>query len=244
VTLDLREAERSCRTPSLRYPTRAYQSRPRVAKTRCAVHTDQTNEARDLDVLAAQLHADGAEAMLDALEAARQGAYARAGKALRSERAGRLLWRGARPSRKPVLVAAAETASARKLAAGALRRRRRRLVRRGGRLERMGPHDRHRLRVRVKKTRYAIELFGDLFAHPHRRRRMGAALRGLQDSLGELNDIRMNEALAERLSSQAGTAQAGFQAGLIVGRRSGARKKLLKRAVKSYERFVEARPFC
>lgn len=59
--------------------------------------------------------------------------------------------------------------------------------------------ERHRLRMRIKKMRYGAEFFSSLFPGgpvKKRRRFLLGALRGLQDILGEMNDVVVGEALA------------------------------------------------
>jgi inorganic triphosphatase YgiF len=54
----------------------------------------------------------------------------------------------------------------------------------------MDDEARHRLRIEVKKLRYGLEFVAALHAHEGKRqKRFGAALEGLQESLGKLNDI-------------------------------------------------------
>ena len=73
----------------------------------------------------------------------------------------------------------------------ALSKRRRKLRHLGGRLSDMSDADRHRLRIVVKKLRYAGEFFAPLYGGHNiakHRRPFVKALGRLQDSLGELND--------------------------------------------------------
>jgi triphosphatase len=207
----------------------------------------KTNAARDLDVLAprvqARAGAEGAEELAAALEAARAEAYAGVEEALRSERARRLVQAGRRPGRAEVLIDAGETSCARRLAAKALSWRRRQLRRSGKRLREMSPPERHHLRIQAKKTRYTAELFGDLFGHGRRQKRLGGELKSLQDVLGELNDVRVGAALAAQLAVRAGAPEAAFQAGVIAGDCAAGEAALLKQARKAYDRLVDARPF-
>lgn len=82
---------------------------------------------------------------------------------------------------------------------------------------RLDDPQRHRLRKRLKRLRYAVEFGAGLFeARPVRRHLK--ALRALLDRLGALNDVVV--ALdAARSSPQAGTADAGFTLGWLVARR-------------------------
>jgi inorganic triphosphatase YgiF len=54
----------------------------------------------------------------------------------------------------------------------------------------MEPDERHRLRIRIKKLRYALEFVEQLHAHERRRqKRFASAVEDLQEALGELNDL-------------------------------------------------------
>src|SRR5690606_7279388 len=74
-------------------------------------------------------------------------------------------------------------------AAEALERLNRRVRRGGRRLDRLDAAGRHRLRIRVKRLRYAAEFFVGLFDHPRRERRFLEALETTQDAFGVLNDL-------------------------------------------------------
>ena len=57
------------------------------------------------------------------------------------------------------------------------------------RVARMGDRRRHRLRIQVKRLRYALEFAEGLHGHgPRRKRRFAKTLKQLQGSLGRLND--------------------------------------------------------
>lgn len=210
----------------------------------------EMNDARDLDVFEPCLErrrstreADAAAlgALAGALGQARTRAYRQALEALRSERARRLLWQGAAQS--CIDRAGAGRGQARRMVAKALARRSRQVARQGARLAELEPGARHQLRIRAKKARYAAELFGELFGHPRRQLRFAHALKGLQDSLGELNDIHVGKGLARALAEQAGGVQAAFEAGLIAGARIGGEAELLGRAAKAYDRFAAVERF-
>lgn len=80
------------------------------------------------------------------------------------------------------------------LAAKVLAKRHARLRTAGHNIEQLSVADLHRLRIQVKKQRYAVEYFRGLFPRPRTGRYL-RALKHLQDSLGYLNDA----AVAERL---------------------------------------------
>jgi inorganic triphosphatase YgiF len=64
----------------------------------------------------------------------------------------------------------------------------------------LDPKGRHRLRIAIKKLRYASEFFESLFGHPKRRKRFGRMVSDLQDCLGRLNDITVHMSRGHRLA--------------------------------------------
>src|SRR4030095_16546068 len=69
---------------------------------------------------------------------------------------------------------------------------------RGKQLVALSPEERHRVRISAKKLRYACEFFSSLYLHKHVRHYL-AALTGLQDVLGILNDAVTTEQLLQKL---------------------------------------------
>jgi inorganic triphosphatase YgiF len=164
-------------------------------------------EARNLDVLTS----DGAPPPFDrhaALRAAlapqHSRAYDRVAAALASERARMLMlrlafwlelggWRFKPRAEAPVRL----------LAATRLDRQWRRIRRHGAALGRLDPDAEHRLRIEIKKLRYAAEFLAGLFptkVQTGRRDRFMTALRDLQERLGAANDARLANAIAARLA--------------------------------------------
>lgn len=139
------------------------------------------------------------------------------------------------------------------LAAEGLDKLRRQLKRRGRGLERLGAAERHKLRIRAKRMRYALEFFSGLYGR--RRRRCEAflkPLKALQSDLGALNDMVValdkGLALAESGGRAAGDSEAegmqqAFAAGLMIGARAVAEAELLARAADNYAALMDAEPF-
>ena len=165
----------------------------------------QLGEARNLDVLLARIDHAG-EARPKELTALRERAYGTALAALRSDRARALMLK---------LVLWLETGAWRYRARGAedlaplaedrLERRWRRIRRRGQGLARLDEEGRHALRLDIKKLRYAAEFMAPLHAAKPvaaRRDRFVAALKVLQNRLGDLNDSWTAEALAARVPAK------------------------------------------
>lgn len=161
----------------------------------------QLGAVRDLDILAAAVPQNAAEAEQALGRIARE-------RARELERARRILASRRFAAAMLELLAFAEAMPPDEdSAAGPLREAARRLLRRQWRaLRRMpDPGDmtarrRHRFRIRAKTFRFTTDIFGGVFAGgkaPKRRRKMNNALRDLQDVLGRLNDRRNVEQLAE-----------------------------------------------
>src|SRR4029077_9631608 len=77
-------------------------------------------------------------------------------------------------------------------AADQLARRRKKIKKKGKELNKLDPSQRHRLRIQVKKTRYATEFFANLFKEKKAARsgaKLLTALKRMQNSLGGLNDV-------------------------------------------------------
>jgi len=70
----------------------------------------------------------------------------------------------------------------------------------GRRLERLRGPDLHKLRIHIKKLRYATESFSSLLPHKRTRKPL-RCLNKLQDVLGDLNDARTAPRLVDALPS-------------------------------------------
>lgn len=105
-------------------------------------------------------------------------------------------------------------APVRKFAAAVLDVHFKRVRRRGRNIMRLEAEALHGLRIEIKRLRYALEFFGSLFDGREVRRFLDG-LAGLQDFLGELNDM----AVAQRLIVTLGRADSGraFAEGVLTG---------------------------
>jgi triphosphatase len=107
---------------------------------------------------------------------------------------------------------------------------------------------RHKLRIAVKKLRYASDFFGHAFGGRTAKKRLPdfkARLTSLQDRLGALNDIKVHQKLARAAGRPAAkTAQAqAFASGVVSGREQSEIEPLLKAADKDARKFSHIRPF-
>jgi inorganic triphosphatase YgiF len=200
----------------------------------------QLGDARDLDVfvketvaplMAARPDQPGLGDLKTMLEARRGAAFETARQAMRSDAFRQLvlrtaLWLSGGPwsrdlnparvarRRRPLLA----------LARNVLERRTRKIVAKARQPASLDPGRRHKLRVAIKKLRYATEFFSGLFPGrkaARRRAAFGKALTQLQDGLGRLNDIAVHERLADDLvpnaagnSGRAASYAMGFISGL------------------------------
>jgi CHAD domain-containing protein len=122
-----------------------------------------------------------------------------------------------------------------------LRRRYRKVRKRGKDLAQLNVKRRHRLRIQVKKLRYATEFFGDLFQKKavKRQKKFTFGLKQLQNGLGDLNDI----AVDERLIASVAVPKRGFAAGLLTGTEEARENKAMSSAIDGYTKLAKAKSF-
>jgi CHAD domain-containing protein len=192
------------------------------------------NEARDLDVLIARM-----DKPPTSLLNARERAAARVTKALASAPTTRLL----RELTSELVATPPETAGEpgpadepiAVFAAASLDRLGRKLKKKGRHFRDLDDDELHALRITTKKLRYATEFFAGLFPSSKaiaREEHSLQALRGLQDRLGELQDIAVAPAQLARM----GVPEAAWP-------EMPKRKRLLKRADAQFDRVREIKPF-
>jgi inorganic triphosphatase YgiF len=129
-----------------------------------------------------------------------------------------------------------------KFAAEQLRRRSRKVRKRGRRLAELNARKRHKLRIRVKKLRYAAEFFSGLFEAKkaiRRQKKFKSALKRLQGGLGDLNDI----AVDKNLIAGVDPPRHGFAAGLLTGREEAREKKAMLAAVEGHKDLLKFKSF-
>ena len=137
-------------------------------------------------------------------------------------------------------------------AAKELRRRWKKVLERGKRLEELNAQGRHRLRIQGKKLRYAAEFFASAFPSKKsitRQKKFLLGLERLQDALGDLNDIAVNERLSEQLVDGDNLAhnrrfgKKAFAAGRLSGREEARLAPVLQEAKQAYKAFAKKRQF-
>jgi triphosphatase len=224
--------------------------------------------ARDLDVLKqemlapviAQRPADaGLKRLAAALEAARAEAHGAVREMLEQPRCSRLqlelaAWIAEAGWREGVDEAAraAQTAPLAGFARRLLDERFKAARRKGRDLRALDPAERHRLRIALKKLRYAAEFFQSLYSRKGAKRAL-KTLSALQDGLGAMNDLRTAEALMEEIAParpapgrgrrRGDGAALAHAKGLVVGWHGARLAEGEDAAAGLWREFARARPF-
>jgi inorganic triphosphatase YgiF len=182
--------------------------------------TDQLGDARNLDVILATRPNRGAQpdpALRRQLRVRRKDAYRRVQRVLAERRLPSLIldlvawsevgdWRSEESARQPIAA----------FAEARLDRAWKRVRKQGRDFGALAAEERHRLRIEMKKLRYAAEFFASLVPRKARSRQklFLSRLRDLQGLLGELNDIETRRQLAPQLLEGHSSLEAGV-AGLV-----------------------------
>lgn len=217
--------------------------------------------ARDWDVFLSDILAPVADWITDtpalaalhaAAERARDGAYGQAQALLLSPDYTAILldigaWLNGRGWRKQALSekSADLLEPAQDLGRATLKKRHAKLLKAGRHLKTMSVQERHRLRIAVKKQRYATEFFASLFPKKAAQAYV-QRLSALQDHLGLLNDIATADGLTHDL---AGAAAAGehedilYAAGLVVGWHQQELKAHEAALVRDWNKLKATKPF-
>ena len=214
-----------------------------------AVQDRVENQAESGANGAAEGEARALAAFGKALLAAQTQAYGRAGAAVDSARFRALAidaaaWLEAGVWTTDKRLAKRRDRPAADFAAQALDKSRRRIRKDGRDLAVLSQQERHELRIRGKKLRYAVEDLGGLFPdHPKRLARFVEATKLLQDSLGVLNDLAVREALAREVALSCDDPEAAFAAGQLTAGGAERETELLADAQGAYVTFAEAKRF-
>jgi inorganic triphosphatase YgiF len=131
-------------------------------------------------------------------------------------------------------------------AAHLLGKRQRKALKLGRQFAQLSADERHRLRIALKKLRYATEFFQSLYPKKDTKSYLGA-LKDLQDSLGHLNDVAVAERLIGALVSEADGSAAGNGirrgGGLVLGWHARGVADLEPAVMRAWEEFAEREPF-
>jgi triphosphatase len=232
--------------------------------------TDELSAARELDVFIAGVvkpmaknggDRGGLAALLKDLHKRRAQAYARVHSAINSFRFRDLVLNiaawvevGDWTKNADELTAAMRQRPIVETATDELQRRRKKIHKRARHLRKLSPRRRHKLRIQAKKVRYASEFFASLFSgkkEERRRKAFIAALEGLQDTLGDLNDITVHEDLSVGLAQVHGVngrrntvrPRKAFAAGQLSGYEQARMASVLREAEDAALAFARAKPF-
>ncbi len=116
-------------------------------------------------------------------------------------------------------------------AADEIKRRSRKIFKRVRKADTMNSRRRHKLRISVKKVRYACGFLEAPLADRRGRkklRRFDRALKALQSTLGQLNDMTMHNRLSAGYARATPATQKAFATGYLLGRESAHSKSLLR----------------
>lgn len=233
-------------------------------RTRTKAFTDAVAPARDLDVFLAELfeplaekfgHEDAFATLRHRAEIARERAWDAAVVQIQSadfatfqddvataaeERA----WRqgAANPTARAALRQPVKKAAARMLD-----RQLRRVRKRSRHAKALDQRGCHRVRIALKKLRYAAEFYGPLYRKKDVKHYI-ERLKALQDLLGRVNDVAQVRAVLSRLMiEEAGTAHAqadlSFAAGMIEGWHRGHVEGVNREAIARIGKFKRLDPF-
>jgi CHAD domain-containing protein len=126
-----------------------------------------------------------------------------------------------------------------------LGKRQRKALERGQDFAQLSAEQRHRLRIALKKLRYATEFFEALYPKKHTKPYL-AALKDLQDGLGHLNDVAVAQRLIDSLVVERERSEGdGIQgaAGLVLGWHARGVADLEPAILRAWQRFAERPPF-
>ena len=111
----------------------------------------------------------------------------------------------------------------------------------GKKIRKLDAAELHRLRIRIKKLRYATEFLGGLWPTARAKRYL-SALKGLQQVLGELHDATVAEGLIARLSIDKG-ADDKFSRKPVNRWLIKCQRRARKRVIELWSKFERQKPF-
>jgi inorganic triphosphatase YgiF len=130
------------------------------------------------------------------------------------------------------------------LAGKLLSKRHRSVCKRGHRFEALAHEERHEVRKELKKLRYAVEFFQNLYAGKRLKRYL-ERLEALQEDLGHLNDVATARVLTERLKKEnpKGSSDWRIGCGIVMGWHTQAAGILEPRLIEHWQDFSATKPF-
>ena len=228
--------------------------------------TEQLGPARDLDVFLKEgvkpleLEEPAARevtTLAEDLDRRRRASFVQAKGAIQSERYRKLvlecaLWLAGGDwftSRDPLIVARRDVLVS-DFAAEELARRTRKIIERSKKLKGLDTRRRHKLRIAIKKVRYACEFFESVYNGrkvERRRKEFTTILKAIQSGLGRLNDMQVHCRLAHRFAhSRRGDpkqTEKAFAIGMLTGRERAEAALVLVDTVKAARKISDSKPF-
>lgn len=125
----------------------------------------------------------------------------------------------------------------------------RKVIKKLEKFDRMDDRQRHKLRIAVKKLRYATGFFDALFpGQDRKRKRFAAALKRLQSALGRLNDIRVHAGFADGMIGKTGSSRKSAVArayglGQLTGQEKDTANACRKEARRAAKAFSALKPY-
>jgi CHAD domain-containing protein len=193
----------------------------------------ELNDARDWDVFITETlpkfteacpDVGGFEPLREAADGHWRRAHEKARAANRDVRTGRFqiglaLWVEQKAWRGSASADAARSLSqpARGFARESLAALHRRVLKKGRRFKDLSQQERHKLRIALKKLRYAADFLAPLGKGRKHVRAYAEALSRLQDELGVANDLSVVERLIQRIAQDRIPSPARFAAGALLG---------------------------
>jgi triphosphatase len=229
--------------------------------------TEQLGPARDYDVFVkdsvvplqkAEPDTPELGTLKSALQQRRMAGFARAKRAVESDRYRRIvvmasLWLagGTWSTSSDELRRICRERPIKAFAAEILSQRTEKLVEKVKKLKSLDARHRHKLRIAVKKLRYATEFFAAPFRGTRsKHKEFVAVLKELQGALGKLNDIKIHDSLSDEIVHSKKTSSRGdvgketaFAMGLLTGRERSEIKRLMKVAAKSGKQLSKSSRF-
>jgi triphosphatase len=129
------------------------------------------------------------------------------------------------------------------LAQRVLMRLHRNVLKRGAHLSELPPEARHKLRIALKKLRYAAEFYQALYSNGSAVSRFIKCLARLQDTLGQDNDATMTRPLLDALAQDSVTPALQWSIGAVIGWQARDRLEVHRTLRKRWRRFKEVPRF-
>ena len=215
----------------------------------------QTGRLRDLDVYLLKLDdysaslpaAADLSALEDLLRRKQKAEHRRVARVLGTKRYRRLLvdWEGFLADEEAPDTPAAGLAPIAEVARDRILKAHARVIKKGRAIGPETPDDKlHRLRIDCKKLRYLLEFFRDLYP-PKQIGKVIGALKGLQDNLGDFNDLTVQQGamthFAEELAERHAPAEPLLALGQLIASLGARHVEERRRFHEQFERFDRAK---